>query len=187
MRPALRSRKAKLDPTRQLPMLVLSSIPSDPSHTSFVAGGHAATTAAGVLSTGLGLGLGAGRLLGSIALANASNGTVDGPSGGLRGSAGVEFRVIACIARESLAPDGTEIMTFRLLPRGCFQRIKRIDPPGKGKIYQEARRGSVSAEKSTREVSHWIRRQSRLNCARPLGGGTVESSHISVPWTGRPP
>lgn len=61
------------------------------SHTGLVASGHAATTAVVALA-----GSGGGSLLGSIALARAGSGAVDGLSGGRRGSARVEFRVIAC-------------------------------------------------------------------------------------------
>jgi hypothetical protein len=61
------------------------------SHTGLVAGGHAATTAVVALARS-----GGGSLLGSIALANAGSGAVDGLGGGRRGSAGVELRVIAC-------------------------------------------------------------------------------------------
>ena len=59
-------------------------------HTGLVAGG-AATTAVVALGGSLAHGL-----LGSVALAMASDGLVDSSRGGFRSSVGVQFRIIAC-------------------------------------------------------------------------------------------
>lgn len=89
-----------------------------PSHTSFVATGHAATAAVVGLT-----GLAHGSLLGSFTLAMAGNGTVNGPGRRRRGSVRVEFRVIACTC------EGSMLAMMKIEGLASFNCFARNDRP----------------------------------------------------------
>jgi hypothetical protein len=111
-------------------LCTVSSVPLFPQteiYTGLVASRTGTTASVGVRQTRLGGGLG-----GSITLAMAGNRAVDSPGGGLRGSVGVELRVIACSEEW--------ILDFE------FWGAKLERREG---IYQEARRGSVNFANST--------------------------------------